>query len=150
MRKIIIVGGSLAMLALTGCAGGINDAPHQQHFVSGLVTDVTSEYTPSGYKTGAAVGAGAGLITGRGHGTESKVIRSAGGALIGAALQKGLTGGTTTYKVQVLTSRGDVFSFKHRDEHIKVGDCVKYDMNNPRAKLFHTSMSDCNFPQRLR
>lgn len=149
MRKIMIVGGALSALLLTGCASGPT-APHVQHYVSAIVTDVTSEYKPSGYKTGAAVGAGAGLLTGRGHGTESKVIRSAGGALIGAALQKGLTSGTTTYKVQVLTSRGDVFAFKHNDEHIKIGDCVKYDMNNPRAKLFHTSMNDCNFKQYVR
>lgn len=145
----MIIGGALASLVLSGCAANAA-APHQPHYVSAIVTDVTSEYTPSGFKTGAAVGGAAGLLTGRGHGTESKVIRTAAGAAIGGALQKGLTSGTTTYKVQVLTSRGDVYRFNHRDDNMRVGDCVKYDMNNTRAKLFHTSMNECNFEQRIR
>lgn len=145
MRKVKIGLAGLALsLALAGCAS--NQAQqHVPYYVSALVTDIQVENKPSGWKTGTAVGAGAGLLTGRGHGKESKAYRAAGGALIGAALQKGLTSGSTTYHVQVVTERNDVFGFKHRDNNLKIGDCVQFDMNNNRAKLLHTDMNNCRF-----
>ena len=148
MRKIIISGLATSILALAGCSTGGVTAQHIPHFENAIVTAVEDVYTPSGWKTGTAVGGGVGLLAGRGHGTESKVYRAAGGALIGAALQKGLTDGKTTYKVQVATSRGEVLLFNHRDGNMNVGDCVKFDMNNVRGKLYHTNMNDCNFSYR--
>lgn len=146
MRKFSLLGGSMVMAALlAGCAyqGGYQQPTRLE---VGRVIDVQLVRTSGSWLPGAAIGGVAGVLSGGGHSTESKVIRGSVGALAGAAINKALTTGNTQTHLVIQNRLGQVIQVAHAQNDMIPGDCVqiqsRYDGD---VRVFRTSSTQCNF-----
>lgn len=113
---------------------------------TGRVIDVQHETSSGQWAPGAMVGGGVGLITGQGHSTESKVIRTSGGALIGAAINKALTNGEQNTFLLVQKPGGQILRIPHTHQDLIPGDCITMESRGSGSvKVFRTSHTQCNF-----
>lgn len=113
---------------------------------SARVIDVQTSKAGGSWAPGAVIGGGLGVLSGGGHSTESKVIRAAGGALIGAAVNKAITSGQTVTQVMVQTSRGQTMQVAHNYSDLIPGDCVMLETRRDGdVQLQRTSATQCNF-----
>lgn len=145
MRKIS--GMSMVALAmlLGGCAyqGGYQQPTRLE---VGRVLDVQQVRTSGSWVPGAAIGGVAGVLTGAGHSTESKVIRAGVGALAGAAINKALTTGNTRTQLVIQNRLGQVIQVAHAKNDMIPGDCVQIQTRyNGDVQIFRTSATQCNF-----
>jgi outer membrane lipoprotein SlyB len=135
----------LLSLLLAGCVSSTGySAPTRLE--AARVVDVQHTTSSGSWGTGAAVGGGIGVLTGLGHSTESKVIRGAGGALIGAVVQKALTTGNQQVSIIVRTERGQTLQVAHGYNDLIPGDCVMVESRQDgNVKLARAGSSQCNF-----
>lgn len=146
MRKFSLLGVSVVVAAmLAGCA---SQGRYQQptRLEVGRVIDVQQVRTNGSWLPGAAIGGVAGVLSGSGHSTESKVIRGGVGALAGAAINKALTTGNTETHLIIQNRLGQVIQVAHSQNDMIPGDCVqiqsRYDGD---VRVFRTSSTQCNF-----
>ncbi|MBD8089195.1 hypothetical protein IFT48_04310 [Pseudomonas fluorescens] len=86
------------------------------------------------------------MLTGGGHSTESKVIRTGIGALAGAAVNKALTSGQTETQLVVQNRYGQMFQVVHDQSDMYPGDCVQIQTRyDGQMKIYRTSPTQCNF-----
>lgn len=136
---------TLMSLMLAGCAS--NDGFSAPIRIQTARVIDTQTLTSSGsWGAGAAIGGGVGVLTGIGHSTESKVIRGAGGALIGAALNKAFTAGSKEARLAVQTAQGDILDVANNHNDLVPGDCVNLETRpNGDVQVTRTSTTQCNF-----
>jgi hypothetical protein len=135
----------MVSLLLSGCAsnGGFTTPTRIQ---TARVVDIHRGTTEGSWAPGAAIGGGVGVLTGIGHSTESKVIRGAGGALIGAALNKAFTTGNPQTELVVETARGETLQIQHSYNDLVPGDCVNLETRQDGdVQVTRTSTTQCNF-----
>ncbi|WOF81429.1 hypothetical protein P5704_026395 (plasmid) [Pseudomonas sp. FeN3W] len=146
MRISLAAGLMSAVALLSGCVQGGGAYQQPTRIDTGRIISVQQVTNNGGWGAGAAIGGAAGVLTGGGHSTESKLIRGALGALAGAAVQKGLTtGGQDTY-VTVQTRYGQAYNVKHSSRDLVPGDCVQVETRyNGDIRLYRTSNTQCNF-----
>jgi uncharacterized protein YaiE (UPF0345 family) len=135
----------MVSLLLTGCVstGGYTTPTRIQ---TARVVDIQRGTTEGSWVPGAAIGGGVGVLTGIGHSTESKVIRGAGGALIGAALNKAFTTGNRETSLVVQTARGETLQIDHEYNDLVPGDCVNLETRQDGdVQVSRTSTTQCNF-----
>lgn len=132
-----------AAALMSGCATSNGYGPAHRIEVA-KVLEVTEFRSQGTWVPGAAIGGAVGLVTGQGHSTESKVIRTAAGAAIGGALNKVVTSGAVRNEVLLVTQGGQRIRVEHRSTDLHPGDCVevRYYGSNA-AKLFRTSPTQC-------
>lgn len=154
MRKLLSLSVLAVALTLGGCAqgGGYNgysnsyQEPTRIEYGRVMNTQQVSTGGASTWGYGAAAGGAAGLLSGRGHSTESKVIRGALGALAGAAVNKAVTSGSTTNQVLIQTRHGGQFNVRHGSNDLAYGDCVQIETRNGgNVRLYRASPTQCNF-----
>jgi outer membrane lipoprotein SlyB len=136
---------TLMSLVLSGCAsdGGFSPALRIQ---TARIVDVQSYSSEGSWGTGAVIGGGVGVLTGIGHSTESKVIRGAGGALIGAAINKAFTTGNPQARLVVQTSSGETLEVANNHNDLVPGDCVNLETRSDGdVQITRTSSTQCNF-----
>jgi outer membrane lipoprotein SlyB len=145
MRKYSLWGSLAMALALTGCAyqGGYQQPTRLE---VGRVIDVQQVRTDGSWMPGAAIGGVAGVLTGSGHSTESKLIRGGVGALAGAAINKALTTGNSETHLVIQNRLGQVIQVAHSQSDMIPGDCVQIQTRyNGDVQIFRTSPTQCNF-----
>lgn len=131
-------------LFLGGCASGGYKEPTRME--AARVLDVHQVASNGSWGPGAAIGGIAGVLTGGGHSTESKVIRGAGGALVGAAINKVLTTGTTHTSLILETGRGQMMQVDHDASDLMPGDCVVINTRSDGdVTIQRTSATQCQF-----
>lgn len=141
---LVVVGLSVA---LAGCAqhgGGYSTANRVD---TAKVLDVQQVASDASWGPGAIIGGVAGVATGQGHSTESKLIRGAVGALAGGVVNRAVTSGRTEYQVLVQTTTGQQYRMAHGSGDLRVGDCVQVQHSGNTAKLYRTSQTQCNLIQ---
>ncbi|WP_274643912.1 hypothetical protein [Pseudomonas serbica] len=132
-------------MAISGCAGnsGYNEATRME---TARVLDVQQVASNGSWMPGAAIGGVAGVLTGGGHSTESKLYRGAGGALIGAAINKVLTTGNLHTSLVLESSRGQMIQVDHDANDLRPGDCVVINTrSNGNVSIQRTSQTQCSF-----
>lgn len=136
---------TLMSLALTGCVSD-DSFSTPLRIQTARVIDVQSYASASSWGTGAVIGGGVGVLTGIGHSTESKVIRGAGGALIGAAINKAFTAGSQEARLVVQTARGETLEVANNHNDLVPGDCVNLETRpDGDVQVTRTSTTQCNF-----
>lgn len=146
MRKISLLCALAMAASLTGCAAPGNSYQQPTKLDVGRIVDVQKVTTNGSWGTGAAIGGVAGLLTGGGHSTESKVIRAGVGALAGAAVNKALTTGQTETQLVVQNRYGQMFQVVHDQSDMYPGDCVQIQTRyDGQMKIYRTSPTQCNF-----
>lgn len=136
---------TLMSLALAGCAGS-NDFSAPIRIQTARVVDVQSYASSGSWGTGAVIGGGVGVLTGIGHSTESKIMRGAGGSLIGAAINKAFTTGSQEARLVVQTAQGETLEMANDHNDLVPGDCVNLERRqNGDVKVTRTSTTQCNF-----
>lgn len=136
---------TLMSLTLAGCAGDSSfSTPIRIQTVR--VVDVQAFGSAGSWGTGAAIGGGVGVLTGIGHSTQSKVIRGAGGALIGAAINKAFTTGKPEARLVVQTAQGETLEVANNHNDLVPGDCVNLETRpDGDVQVTRTSKTQCNF-----
>lgn len=135
---------AFSALFLGGCASGGYSEPTRME--AARVLDVHQVASNGSWAPGAAIGGVAGVLTGSGHSTESKVIRGAGGALIGAAINKVLTTGNTHTSLVLETGRGQMMQVDHDASDLVPGDCVVINTRTDgNVSIQRTSATQCQF-----
>jgi len=148
MRRIFSVSALAAALLLTGCVSGGNYGSYQQptRIETARVVNIQQVATGGRWGYGAAIGGAAGVLSGGGHSTESKLVRGALGALAGAAINKAFTAGAQDNMVMVQDRTGLTLNVKHDSRDLVPGDCVQVETRfNGDVRLFRTSATQCSF-----
>lgn len=149
MRKLLSLSVLVGALTLGGCAQGIGygggyQQPTRIDFAK--VLSVQQVATGGSWGYGAAIGGTAGVLTGGGHSTESKLVRGALGALAGAAVNKAVTSGQEDTQVVVQLSNGSRMNVKHSSRDLTYGDCVQVETRyGGDIRLYRASPTQCNF-----
>jgi outer membrane lipoprotein SlyB len=147
MRKLTLLVAVLSIAAsLSGCAyqGGGYQQPTRLDV--GRIIDVQQVRTNGSWVPGAAIGGVAGALTGRGHSTESKVVRAGIGALAGAAINKALTTGNSETHLVIQNRMGQVIQVAHNQSDLVPGDCVQIQTRyNGDVQIYRASSTQCNF-----
>lgn len=136
---------TLMSLTLAGCAvdQGLTTPIRIQ---TARVVDAQAYMSDGSWGTGAAIGGGVGVLTGIGHSTESKIIRGAGGALIGAAINKAFTTGNKEVRLVVQTARGETLEVANEHNDLVPGDCINLETTpSGDVRVTRTSTTQCNF-----
>lgn len=145
MRGLCVLGALVAAATLSGC---VSADRYQQptRLEVARVVDIQKVTTSGSWVPGAAIGGVAGVLTGSGHSTESKLIRGGLGALAGAAINKALTTGGTQNQLVVQTRYGQMYQVMHDQSDLYPGDCVQVQTRyDGQMKLYRTSSTQCNF-----
>lgn len=136
---------TLMSLMLAGC---VSDGGYSTplRIETARVVDVQAFTSEGSWAPGAVIGGGVGVLTGIGHSTESKVIRGAGGALIGAAINKAFTTGNKEVRLVVQTARGETLEVANNHNDLVPGDCVNLETRpDGDVQVTRTSTTQCNF-----
>ncbi|AXH59518.1 hypothetical protein [Pseudomonas amygdali] len=146
MRKTSLLCALALAASITGCAAPGTSYQQPTRLDVGRIVDVQKVATNGSWGTGAAIGGVAGLLTGGGHSTESKVIRAGVGALAGAAINKALTTGQMETQLVVQNRYGQMFQVIHDHSDMYPGDCVQIQTRyDGQMKIYRTSPTQCNF-----
>lgn len=127
-----------ALLAVSGCAGNINnrgrvertDVNRQIYVEYGEVLDVNTVQIEATQGTGAVIG-GVGGALAAGGGGRNTVALGLVGALIGALTENALTSGQTAESFTIRKNNGRTVKVVTQNSDIYRGDCVSID-NHPR------------------
>lgn len=135
---------AFSALVLGGCVSGSYNEPTR--IETARVLDVHQVASNGSWAPGAAIGGVAGVLTGGGHSTESKIIRGAGGALVGAAINKVLTTGNLHTSLVLETGRGQMMQVEHDANDLAPGDCVVINTRRDgNVSIQRTSATQCQF-----
>ncbi len=131
-------------LMIAGCSSGGYQQAIEIETVK--IIDVQRYQTEGSAGPGAAVGLAAGIISGRGHSTESKVIRGLGGALVGGAVSKSLTSGHVEARLILQNRQGQRYVLPKQSLDLRPGDCMTMHTNRyGGTRVYRTSPTECNF-----
>lgn len=135
---------SILIAFLVGCTSLPSSQPLE--IVPAKVVSTLQQDDKGNWVVGATLGAAAGLISGQGHGTESKLIRTAGGAGVGV-LASHLLAGRKKNTVVVLQDRsGVIYEIEHVSSEFGVGDCVLIHRRSQYSTTMHrANSSQCYF-----
>lgn len=134
-----------SVVTLSGCAfnSGYGDPTRIE---TARVLDVHQVPSNGSWVPGAAIGGVAGVLTGGGHSTESKIYRGVGGALIGAAVNKVLTTGNLQTSLVLESSKGQMMQVDHNASDLRPGDCVVVNTRRDgKVSIQRTSQTQCSF-----
>lgn len=145
MRQRFLLLALASSIALSGCASN-SGYVEPTRAETARVLDVHQVASNGSWVPGAAIGGVAGVLTGSGHSTESKLYRGAGGALIGAAINKVLTTGNLHTSLVLENTRSEIIQVDHDATDLRPGDCVvintRYD---GKVSIQRTSPTQCSF-----
>lgn len=139
---------ALSLLVVGGCVQGNFGGGYEQptRLDVARVINVQQVATGGSWGYGAAIGGVAGVATGGGHSTESKLIRGALGALTGAAINKAFTAGDQDTYVVVQNRNGSTMNVRQNARDLVPGDCVQVETRyNGDIRLYRASSTQCTF-----